>query len=85
MSARTIVVIAATALVAGVAHGQVPTMAPPRQVSHPLGDAASPSPDGKRLGYIVVVGGKEQLFVMNVDGSHMVQLTHDAANHEDPA
>jgi TolB protein len=32
-----------------------------------------------------VISGREQLFAMNVDGSDPVQLTHDDADHEDPA
>lgn len=43
------------------------------------------SPDGKRMVYIMVILGKEQLFIINVDGTGAVQLTHDEAHHEDPA
>jgi TolB protein len=35
--------------------------------------------------YITVVEGREQLFIMNVDGAGSVQLTRDDADHEDPA
>jgi TolB protein len=35
--------------------------------------------------YITVIERKEQLFIMNVDGTGGIQLTHDDANHEDPA
>jgi TolB protein len=35
--------------------------------------------------YISVVEGREQLFIMNVDGTGSVQLTRDDADHEDPA
>lgn len=45
----------------------------------------APSPDGRRLVYIRLLEGYEQLFVMNADGSGEVQLTRDAAHHEDPA
>jgi TolB protein len=60
-------------------------MPEPIQLTHGWGDAAFPSPDGRRLVYIVMVDGREQLFVMQADGSNRVALTHDAANHEDPA
>jgi hypothetical protein len=43
------------------------------------------SPDGKRMVFIRVIEGREQLFAMNTDGSGEVQLTRDAADHEDPA
>jgi TolB protein len=43
------------------------------------------SPDGRRMVYISVIAGKEQLFAMNLDGSDPIQLTRDNANHEDPA
>jgi len=45
----------------------------------------SPNPDGKRLVYISVTAGKEQLFTMNADTSESLQITHDDADHEDPA
>ncbi|HEY0322188.1 MAG TPA: hypothetical protein VGC66_14610 [Pyrinomonadaceae bacterium] len=35
--------------------------------------------------YITFIAGREQLFIMNVDGSGAVQLTRDDADHEDPA
>ena len=44
----------------------------------------SPSPDGKRLVYIAVIDGREQLFIMNADGTGSRQITHDDADHEDP-
>ena len=46
---------------------------------------ASPSPDGKKLVFISLISGKEQLFTMNSRGSNISQLTHDDADHEDPA
>jgi TolB protein len=55
------------------------------QVTHSENVDPSFSPDGKRMVYISVIAGKEQLFAMNLDGSQPVQLTRDDANHEDPA
>ena len=55
------------------------------QLTHTAKYDPSPSPDGKRLVYIAVIDGREQLFTMNVDGTGSVQLTRDDADHEDPA
>ena len=63
---------------------QAAPMTIPYQLTHSLNMDPSPNPDGKRLVYISVTAGKEQLFVMNPDGSHSVQITHDDANYEDP-
>src|SRR5215470_9368709 len=57
----------------------------PVQITHAQNFDPSPSPDGKRLVFISVISGKEQLFTMNADGSGSVQLTRDDADHEDPA
>ncbi|HEX4696770.1 MAG TPA: hypothetical protein VH254_03780 [Candidatus Udaeobacter sp.] len=57
----------------------------PIQITHAQNLDPSPSPDGKRLVFISVISGKEQLFTMNVDGSNLLQLTRDDLNHEDPA
>lgn len=43
-----------------------------------------PAPDGKRAVIIKIIGGREQLFVMNLDGSGEAQITRDDADHEDP-
>ncbi|HET9991591.1 MAG TPA: hypothetical protein VFQ65_23840 [Kofleriaceae bacterium] len=56
------------------------------QLTYSLNMDPSFSPDGKKIVYISVISGVEQLFTMNVDGSSRpVQLTHDDADHEDPA
>jgi TolB protein len=44
-----------------------------------------PSPDGKRILYLMEIEGRYQIFTMTVDGSHRVQITHDAANHDSPS
>ncbi|MGZ8406516.1 MAG: LpqB family beta-propeller domain-containing protein [Caulobacteraceae bacterium] len=54
------------------------------QLTHSVTVDPSFSPDG-RMVYITVVAGKEQLFVSRIDGRDPVQITHDAADHEDPA
>jgi TolB protein len=60
-------------------------LAIPIQITHAQNFDPSPSPDGKRLVYISMVSGKEQLFTMNIDGSKSAQLTRDDADHEDPS
>jgi TolB protein len=56
----------------------------PVQLTHSLNYATAPAPDGKRLVTITVIAGKGQIFVMNVDGSHPVQITHDMIDYDDP-
>lgn len=43
------------------------------------------SPDGKRMVFLKLLEGKEQLFIANVDGSSEKQLLRDSADIEDPA
>ena len=57
----------------------------PVQITHAQNFDPFPSPDGEKLVFISMLSGKEQLFTMNVDGSNVVQLTRDDADHEDPA
>src|SRR3954463_10522855 len=57
----------------------------PVQITHAQNFDPFPSPDGKKLVFISMLSGKEQLFSMDVDGSNVVQLTRDDADHEDPA
>ena len=45
----------------------------------------APAPDGKRAVMIRIVGGREQLFSVNPDGSGEMQITTGDADHEDPA
>jgi TolB protein len=57
----------------------------PIQLTHAQNLDPSPSPDGKKLVFISVISGKEQLFTMDVDGKNIAQLTREDADHEDPA
>ena len=57
----------------------------PYQLTHSQNMDPSPNPDGKRLVFISVIAGKEQLFTMNADTSDAIQITRDDADHEDPA
>jgi TolB protein len=55
------------------------------QLTHTAKYDPSLSPDGARMVYITVIDGREQLFIMSVDGTGSRQLTRDDADHEDPA
>jgi len=57
----------------------------PVQITHAQNFDPFPSPDGKKLVFISMLSGKEQLFTMDADGSNILQLTRDDADHEDPA
>jgi TolB protein len=61
-----------------------------RQLTHVDGgnpQAPAWSSDGSRIAFHVVYGGAldAELFVMNADGSELVQLTDDASEDSDPA
>lgn len=43
------------------------------------------SPDGKRMIFLKILEGREQLFVANADGTGEQQLSHDSIGIEDPA
>jgi TolB protein len=43
------------------------------------------SPDGRRIVYETVVAGFQQIFVSDADGTHQMQITRDAVNHDSPA
>ena len=43
------------------------------------------SPDGRRMIFLKVLEGQEQMFMANVDGTSERQLSHDSADLEDPA
>lgn len=81
------VVLALTAclLLPARARGQRVAVSQAYQLTHTANYDHSLSPDGKRMVYINVAEGREQLFVMNADGTGAVQLTRDDADHEDPA
>ena len=61
------------------------TMWASAQFSHSVNDSPSFSPEGDEMVFISVVAGKEQLFRMRLDGTQVMQLTRDDADHEDPA
>jgi TolB protein len=56
-----------------------------RQITHSQNYDPSFSPDGKRMVFISLVAGREQLFTADLDGARSIQLTRDDADHEDPA
>jgi TolB protein len=55
------------------------------QLTYSINDSPDPSPDGKQLVFLRMIEGREQLFIMDADGHNERQITHDAAEHEDPA
>ncbi|NNM77472.1 hypothetical protein HJG53_11195 [Sphingomonas sp. ID1715] len=55
------------------------------QVTYSVNMDAVPSPDGRALVFIRIVEGREQLFTMDAGGGNERQITHGAADHEDPA
>src|SRR5947199_3576560 len=57
----------------------------PIRLTHAQNFDPAPSPDGKKLVFISMLSGKEQLFTMDAGGKNIAQLTRDDADHEDPA
>jgi Tol biopolymer transport system component len=84
MRAVGISIVLALLLIIRVAHASDLAISIPVQLSHSQNMDPSPSPDGKKLVFISVISGKEQLFTMDVDGKNIAQLTRDDADHEDP-
>jgi TolB protein len=48
-------------------------------------DEPFPSPDGKRIVYEMQLGGFDQLFIMNADGTKSQQITNEPWDHDSPA
>lgn len=55
------------------------------QLTHVDTGEPFPSPDGKKIVFEITIEGKEQLFIMNRDGTGQLQVTHDAVNHDSPS
>jgi TolB protein len=78
-------ILAATSLIiAEAAAAQSEPIARARQVTASYNLDLVPSPDGQRAVLIKIIGGREQLFTMGLDGSGEAQITRDDADHEDP-
>ncbi len=80
---KTTIALALT-LLAPVALAQRATISQAYQLTHSAKYDPAPSPDGRKLVYIEVVQGREQLFIMDVDGRNAAQVTRGDADHEDP-
>src|SRR5947199_10192951 len=57
----------------------------PIQLTHAQNFDPAPSPDGKKLVFISMLSGKEQIFTMDTDSKNIAQHTRDDADHEDAA
>ena len=79
-----ILLLAAAAVASTAAPAQDVPIARARQFTASYNLDLVPAPDGKRAVLIKIIGGREQLFVMNLDGSAETQITRDDADHEDP-
>lgn len=77
--------ILTAALAAGQADGQSRPIGLAWQLTYSYNYDNSSSPDGAKMVFIRIIEGREQLFVMDSDGKNEVQITHAAADHEDPA
>ena len=75
---------AALLIAADAAAAQGPPIARARQVTASYNLDLVPSPDGRRAVLIKIIGGREQLFTMAMDGGGETQITGDDADHEDP-
>ena len=82
---RLLLAILVMIVAAPLAHAQTKPLSAAYQITYAKNYDPSPAPDGKHLVYISMVAGREQLFVMNVDGSGSRQITSDTVDHEDPA
>lgn len=85
LSAPVTTCLLSAILSAEMAAGQSVPIARSRQVTQAYNLDLVPAPDGRRAVMIRIVGGREQLFTLNVDGTGEKQITHDDADHEDPA
>ena len=78
--------LAAGGLAATRAAAQPPTLfRQARQVTASITADPSLSPDGRRMVFLSVVAGVQQLFTSDVDGRNVRQLTQEPFDHEDPA
>jgi len=78
------VAMAAVALMHVCAQAQTRTISLAYQVTHVDQGSPAISPDGKKILYVAVIAGVEELFTMNLDRSGSTQITHASGNHENP-
>ena len=78
-------VLAVLLLVSAISFAQNRAMTLAYQLTHVDTGEPFPSPDGKKILFESMVAGKYQLFTMNLDGSVVTQITHDATNHDTPS
>ena len=75
----------AAAMLAASAAAQDRPIGVAHQLTYSYNLDNSLSPDGRRMVFIRIIEGREQLFIMNTDGTGEKQITRDDADHEDPA
>jgi dipeptidyl aminopeptidase/acylaminoacyl peptidase len=76
-------VSASAATLAAAAEDVPPGLAVPVTYSYNMDPSLSP--DGKRMVFLKILEGHEQLFIAGIDGADERQLTRDPVDHEDPA
>lgn len=82
---RPAIVVLLSALAGASAHAQSAPAGIAKQVTASYTFDLVPAPDGQQAVMIRIVGGREQLFTVKLDGSGEKQITFDDADHEDPA
>jgi len=84
---RSAIVFAVVGLVSPLSAAEEPQSRPSLayQLTHVDTGEPFPSPDGKKILFVSQVAGFYQLFIMNLDGTQQVQITHDQWNHDTPS
>ena len=85
MKTKFAIAAAAALLAAGASIAQNRPLGVAHQLTYSYNLDNSLSPDGRQIAFIRIIEGREQLFVMNSDGTGEKQITRDDADHEDPA
>lgn len=85
MKVKFAMAAAAALLASGPAAPQNRPLGVAHQLTYSYNLDNSLSPDGRKMAFIRIIEGREQLFVMNSDGTGEKQITRDDADHEDPA
>ena len=82
---RRRLLIAALLCAASAAHAEDRHPGPAILVTYSYNFDPTLSPDGKRMIFLKMLEGREQMFVADIDGLNERQLSHDTLDIEDPA